>query len=298
MENKIRNAPTEGKQQAPKISPSAGTPNHDLIKWFTGIGASVFFITLIVWTSSLTMGIMDIVLPNNPAAKYYALALYDGGALVWLGMYAYKARGVPQHGISLLLFGLDFLGVILMTAAGVYMGGQSLADIPAWMGSAVVLGVIASTLANVGGAYYYKLNDPDTRESIQAQSLEDTISEEAMQQARANVEREARALGQIMATRATARLKYRLALPMTETERAAWDGEIIEVNADDIPALPQPQGLSFWEYLKSFFGRGRSTRSQSMLSSRNWSDLTPPQTLPEEEPAPASQEQQRPTPQV
>lgn len=83
-----------------------------------------------------------------------------------------------------------------------------------------------------------------------------------MQQARARIEREAQTLGAIMARRATARIKYRLSLPMSEAEAAEWQGQTIEATAEDLPALPQPVGLSFWEYLKSFFGRGRYTLLQ------------------------------------
>lgn len=258
----------EAKPKGTVLSPSAGTTDNSLIKWFVGVFALIFFIALILWTASLTLGIMDIVLPHNPAAKYYALALFDGGALVWLGMFAYQARGVPQRGVSLLMFCLDFLGVILMTIGGVYMGGQALADIPAWLGSALVNGVIGATLANVGAAYYFHLNNPETRESMQAQSLEDTINEEAIRQARANVEREARQLGSIMARRATARIKYRLALPMSVNERSEWEGETIEATAEDVPTLPAPaDDVPAWvRTVFRFFGEGRKQPRQSAES--------------------------------
>jgi hypothetical protein len=254
--------PTPTTERNPALSPMAGTSDNALMKWFVGVGAFAFFVTLILWTATLTMDIMNIVLPHNPAAKYYALALFDGGALIWLGMFVYKAKGTPQRGASLLLFVLDFLGVVLMTAGGVYMGGQSLADIPEWMGYALVNGIIGATLANVGAAYYYHMSSPETREEMAAQSLEDTLSEEAMRQARVNIQREARNLGAIMARRATSRIKYRLALPMTDQERAEWDGETID--AQEVPALPAPADeVPGW--VKAFFGLfagGRNSRRQ------------------------------------
>lgn len=244
--------PEAKKEERAPLSPAAGVTDNRLLNWFIGVFAGLFFVALILWTASLTLGIMEIVLPHNPVAKYYSLALFDGGALVWLGMFTTKAKGTPQRGVSLLLFGLDFLGVVLMVAGGVYLGGQDLTAIPAWLGGALVNGVILSTLANVGGAYYYHANNPETRETMQAQSLEDTLNEEAFRQAAANVQREARQLGAIMARRATARIKYRLALPMSEAERGEWEGETIDVTAEDINALPAPADyVPSW--VKSFF---------------------------------------------
>lgn len=249
---------TDTQEKPPALSPTAGANDHALLKWFVGVAALAFFVTLILWTASLTMNIMEIVLPSSPAAKYYALALFDGGALVWLGIYVYKAKGTPQRGVSLLLFLLDFLGVVLMTAGGVYMGGQALTDIPEWMAGALVNGVISATLFNVGAAYYFHISNPETREEMQAQSLEDTLSEEAMRQARVNIQREARSLGAIMARRATARIKYRLALPMSEQERGEWEGETIDATAEDLTALPAPaDDVPAWvKGLFRFFGRG------------------------------------------
>lgn len=259
----------EVKEVKPKtganLSPVAGTADNPILSWFIGLGAAVFFVAVILWTASLTMSVMEIVLPHNPTVKYFALALFDGGALVWLGMFTNKAKGTPQRGISLLLFGLDFLGVVLMTAGGVYLGGQTLTAIPAWMGAALVNGVIAATLANVGGAYYFHANNPETRETMQAQSLEDTLTEEAMRQAKTNVQREARQLGSIMARRATARIKYRLALPMSENERAEWEGETVNGEVIEPAQLPAPaDDVPVW--VKSFFGLFGRGRNSDLLS--------------------------------
>lgn len=267
MEPTNETKPTaQPKAKAP--SPIAGLASNDLLNWFIGAGAAVFFIAVILWTASLTMEVMTFVLPNNPAVKYFALALFDGGALVWLGIYTNKAKGTPQRGMSLLLFGVDFLGVVLMTAGGVYLGGQTLTEIPAWIGSAIVNGVILSTLANVGGAYYYHANNPATRETIQAQELEDTLTEEAMRQARVNVQREARQLGAIMARRATARIKYRLALPMSENERAEWDGEVTDGSVIEPAQLPAPaDDIPAWvRGVLRFFGRGQKPQPQAQES--------------------------------
>ncbi len=48
------------------------------------IGKIVFYIFVLAvaaWTASLTLGEMRAILPNDPITPYFALALFDGGAL-------------------------------------------------------------------------------------------------------------------------------------------------------------------------------------------------------------------------
>jgi hypothetical protein len=168
-----------------------------------------------------------------------------------------------------------------MVIGGIYLSGQTLADIPSWVGSTVVnVTVIAATL-NAGAIYFYHANAPDVIEAIQAQELEDDLNEEALQQARMQVERSAQHLGAIMANRVTGRLKYRLRLPMSERERAEWNNEVIDAEAYDPASLPAPlqREPTFWEYLKSFFGGKRSPRPSAGTPSKS-STASPAETLP------------------
>jgi hypothetical protein len=184
--------------------------------------------------------------------------------IAWLTTYIGRAKGTPQRGISLLMTVMDFLGVVAMVIAGIYLGGQTLTDIPSWIGGTVVVVTIIAATLNAGAIYYYHAHDPDTIEAIQAQELEDTLNEEALDQARFQVERKAQELGAIIANRVTARLKYRLRLPMTDQEYSEWQGETIDAEAYDPASLPPPpiQEPRFWDYMKSFFG-GRQSRQRS-----------------------------------
>jgi hypothetical protein len=268
------------------------TKSERMKKWFTNLAFFLFSLALIAWTSTLTLGVMDLVLPNNRDTKYFALALYDGGVITWLFVYVEKAKGTPQRGMSLALTIGDFIGVALMVIGALYLGGQSLANGPAWMGKALVNGTIIATLINLAGVYYYHANAPEVGEAIQAQELEDDLNEEALDQARMQIERSAQQLGAIIANRVTARLKYRLRLPMTEQEVKEWQGEAIDAEAYDVPALPyqQQQREPFWSAVKSFFG-GRQSRRQSVTthvknSTDSSQDNPQPYEEPEEAPAP------------
>jgi hypothetical protein len=274
--------------------------NERMKKWIATTVFSLLGLVVIGFSIKLAYDVMAILFPNDPVLKFMAIALFDGGVIGWLLAYTVKAKGTPQRGVSLLLTVLDFIGVAAMAIAGIFMGGQTLADIPTWVGMLVVIATIVATVLNAGAYYFYHANDPQVIEAIQAQELEDDLNEEALDQARYQVGRRAQELGAIMANRVTARLKYRLRLPMTNQEVAEWNNEIIDAQAYDPASLPPPlvQDETFWSAVKSFFG-GKSQRRQSvgqpLTNSKPSTDtVTPSQPPASENPTPEQDEQTPP----
>lgn len=255
------------------------------VRWIARILAGLLAGIAVYMGASMTYSVMGNILPNNETTRLLALAFFDGGAITWAGIYVYLARGSNQRGAAFWLMILDLLGVGAMVMGEILTGGQTLVNPPPWLGKFIIDSVIVVMLANLFALYYYHINKPELQESIEAANLEDMLANEALQQARVNVEREAYTLGAILARRATARLKYRARLPMSEEEAAEWRGEAIDATAQDLPALPAPSpSVNFWETLKSFFGFGRFRQLQDTPSSKNSSDLPNPQ--PQDEPPP------------
>ncbi len=200
------------------------------------IGKIIFYVFVLAvfgWTASLTLQEMRAVLPNDPITPYFALALFDGGAFAWLTAWLGHARGLYQRSISVIMLVLDVAGIILLAAGRLLGGGQSMVDTPAALEAAVIYGVIIATLANLIAIYAFHTTDPDTMEEIETSILEDTLRDEAMKQANASIEGQARELGAILAARATGQLKYRLRLPMAANETAQM--EVIDVESKDVP---------------------------------------------------------------
>jgi hypothetical protein len=248
-----------------------------LRNWIATVVFSLLGLIVIGFSIKLAYDVMVILFPNDPVLKFMAIALFDGGVIGWLLAYIAKAKGTPQRGISLIMTVLDFIGVAAMAIAGIYLGGQTLADVPVWVGGTVVVVTIIATVLNAGAYYFYHASAPDVIEAIQAQELEDTLNEEALDQARYQVERKAQELGAIMANRVTARMKYRLRLPMTQTENAEWNNEIVDAQAYDPASLPPPpaQQETFWSAVKSFFGGRRSAPSSATPHSRSSTSSQP-----------------------
>lgn len=204
----------------------------------------VFIVAVFLWTASLTLAEVRAILPNDPITNYFALALFDGGAIAWLGAWLYHARGIFQRAISLSLMVIDLLGVILLSAGRLLGGGQTLTEAPENLGIAVVYGVVIATLINLAAIYAFHTTDPDTIEEIETSILEDTLRDEALSQAKASIESEAQQLGAILAARATGRLKYRLRLPMGQHEVNAIEHEDLEQPQPLIIPKPKPRKVN------------------------------------------------------
>jgi hypothetical protein len=143
-----------------------------------------------------------------------------------------------QRSTSAIMLVVDLAGVVLLSAGRLLAGGQTMTEIPQALATAVIYGVIGATLANLVAIYLFHITDPDIMAEIETAILEDTIRAEAIKQAQASIEAQAKELGAILAARATGKLKYNLALPMADNEAQA----VIE--AKDEPA--QPSILETW----------------------------------------------------
>ena len=207
-----------------------------------------FVLVLFMWTATLTLAEVRQVLPGDPITPYFALALFDGGALVWLLVFTIKAKGLPQRGVSLLLLIADLAGVVSISLARLLTGGQELTEVSPEMGAAVVYGVGIMTALNFLGSYAYHITDPDTLAEIEAQSLEDELYQEAQSQARANMQSEKTQLAGILAARATAGIKSRLYLPVSEAETLAMSGVVLEGEIIEETAKPKAKksGVPAW----------------------------------------------------
>lgn len=203
------------------------------------IGRIVFYAFVVVvflWTASLTLGEVKEILPGDPLTPFLALALFDGGAVAWLLAWMGHAKGLIQRAITLIMLVVDLVGVVLLSAARLFTGGQTLADAPEMIGAYVVWGIVGATLLNLAAVYAFHIADVDIMATIETGIMVDTLRDEALAQAKANITAQAQQLGAIMAARATAQIKYNLRLPMAADESA----HIIEAQARDIDAHLQP----------------------------------------------------------
>lgn len=182
---------------------------------------------LIAWTASLTVGFVASALPHSAwYVPLLALVLFDAGMIAWLFVFLHHAEGTPQRAIAGGLTAFDFLGVGLMSFAEIFLGGQTIADIPQNIGTYAIWGLALWTVANVGAVLAFHIMDPAARQAIAIQNERDAIFELGLkrlaEQRQIHAERYGQALGQAM---------------WSQLE----DGLRRDINGDGIPDIVQTQ---------------------------------------------------------
>jgi hypothetical protein len=195
---------------------------------FYALAAAIF-----AWTCSLTIALVSRLLPGDAITPFFALAIFDIGALAWALVFLFQAAGLPQRAISLLAMVLDIAGVILMSIGELFLGGQQLTAIPEGLGTIVVWAVGLWTAANLVAIYAYHIADPDEMAEIRIRSMQDKIQDEALNQVEAQAHVEAQMLAAQIAKTNYADLLARLRLPSATADR------VIDATAHDVPVSVQ-----------------------------------------------------------
>jgi hypothetical protein len=181
---------------------------------------------LITWTASLTVSFVSRILPQAQVEPYLALAVFDGGALVWLLVFLYHAEGLGQRAISLLMLVADLLGVALMTVSELMLGGQTFTTPPANLGTIAVWGIGLMTFANVAAAYAFHVVDPTSMEMITAGVAKDRVKARGMKYLEEHLDQLGESLGAEMGRALVEQSVRDLGLHLPA-------GEVIDVVAKD-----------------------------------------------------------------
>jgi len=140
----------------------------------------VFCIVIFGWTASLTLDFVSTVLPNDTIQQYAALAVFDAGALIWLLVFLFKAQGLGQRAISLIMTIADLIGVGVMTIAALFLSGQQYTQVPASLGEIALWTIAISTFANVAMAYAFHITEPSASEEITRGVAADKVKAQAL----------------------------------------------------------------------------------------------------------------------
>lgn len=202
----------------------------DVMKTVSKILFYALAVALFLWTCSLTVRLVGRLLPGDNITRFFALALFDFGALAWLLVFLANSAGLPQRAISLLAFVVDLLGVIFASIAELFLGGQGLAAIPAGLGTYVVWAVGIYTALNLTAVYAYHIADPEEMTEIRVRSMQDRVQDEALKQVEANVAEQAGMLAGEIAKRHMVDVLARLRLGPPVIDAVAKDVTTFEAD--------------------------------------------------------------------
>lgn len=154
--------------------------NKDVMTTVTKVLFYLLAAGLLFWTSSMTLAFVGAALPHLAIARYFALIVFDAGAVAWLLIYLYSAEGTPQRATALMLAIFDLLGVGLMVFAELFTGGQTITTIPADLGLIALWAIGVWTLVNLLGVFAFHLGDVETMHRIAQRSASDKIKAKAL----------------------------------------------------------------------------------------------------------------------
>jgi hypothetical protein len=168
------------------------------------IAKTIFYllaVILLVWTASLTLSFIGRALPEIALAKYFALAVFDVGAVAWLLVFLSSAEGIGQRVTAILATVFDLVGIGLMVAAETILGGQNYVQIPENLGAIAIWGIAVWTFVNVLAVFAFHILDVEVQKSISIKSAHDKIQAQALAQLDKRADEIAEETAQILAER-------------------------------------------------------------------------------------------------
>ena len=200
----------------------------------------LFAFIVVAWMVTNTKGMLDMVFPGNAIIPWLGLAVFDVGAVAWLVVFLRDASGTGQRSVSIVSSLVSLIGAILMTVAHLYMGGQTITDVPAEMGTYVIWAIGIMTALHATAVWSYHVLDPLEMMEIKQKMGEDRIIALAYKKAEAEIDDRADVLathiGRTWADNAGRRVQ--------ETTKVL---QLNGVDADfpkDAPAQPTPLQLA------------------------------------------------------
>ena len=205
----------------------------------TTIVKALFYLlaaVLLVWTASMTLAFVGVALPNLPVAKFFALAIFDAGAVAWLLIFIYAAEGISQRAIALMLAIFDLLGVGLMVMAELLTGGQTIVQVSTELGMVALYGIGIWTFVNLVGVFVYHMSDVETLHRIAQRNAADKITNRSLKMLDARTDEIADEVADQLASRMVGETLLKLSATSERYSRAAIgtgrDGSQGEETAD------------------------------------------------------------------
>lgn len=156
-----------------------------LWKWIAKVLFYFLSIGLFVYAASRSYDFIAATLPpDQQILGYLGLLATGGGAVAWLAVFLFSAKGTGQKGLSLLFVVIDLLGEFaLFTFDTLYRSGESgmIAELAPDEIRMVVLGLSVLIAANIAASFAFHLMDPETSKRMKEESARDTLDNEVLQ---------------------------------------------------------------------------------------------------------------------
>jgi hypothetical protein len=152
------------------------------------IGRWLLFIVLSAasaWSGLLTIRFMARVMPAEEWGQFYwlpgvaAVVVFSVGTYAWAFAYVY-GEGRLRRALALVMALVCFLSDLSLTIGELWLGGQSIAAVPAWAGNTALMALSIGVSAVIGGGALYFLTDPQSEHAARVQDAKDSVTTAAL----------------------------------------------------------------------------------------------------------------------
>lgn len=143
---------------------------------------------LFLWTGRLTYSLVSALLPDMQFAGLFALVLFDAGTLIWLMVFIHGAQGIGQRLVAITMTLVDLLGIGMVSAVELYLGGQTLLEVPPNIETLAVWVVVVYTFFNILAVVLFHLSDPAAATAITMQIERDKVQAAGLKSLEAKME--------------------------------------------------------------------------------------------------------------
>ncbi len=158
--------------------------NKSLWKWIARVLFYAVAIGLFVYAASRSLDFITSTLPpSQRIVGFLGLLATSGGAIAWLAVFLYHAKGIAQKGLAILFVIVDLLGEFaLFTFDTLYRSGESgmIASLSADEIRLVILGLSALIALNIAATVTFHLFDPETSKRMREESARDVLDDEVL----------------------------------------------------------------------------------------------------------------------
>jgi len=139
--------------------------------------ALVFAAVMLVFTGWRTYHLPQLTSPGEVILPALGLVVFDVGFVVWTLVFMHVAQGIPQRAVALSGAVADLLLVIAAVVADLFLHGQTLANVPDWMGLAALITVSIAVSVNVTLVFLFHLTAPAILDGLRQRARDDAVAD-------------------------------------------------------------------------------------------------------------------------
>jgi len=147
--------------------------------------ALLFAGVLLAFTAWRTYHLLSLTSPGDVILPALGLVVFDLGFVCWTLIFLHLAEGFPQRAAALCGAVADLGLVIVAVVADLFLHGQTLTAVPAWVGLAALLTISLAVAVNLTLVFIFHITSPNALAALRERARQDRIEEATLKEEQA-----------------------------------------------------------------------------------------------------------------